>query len=231
LKSENINKISLGCFERAEGMVIVIDVIRAFTTAAFAFSCGIEKIYLVGTVKEAFDLYCKMPDSLLVGESEGHPVRGFHLSNSPSQINNVSLEVKKLIMRTSCGSQGIIKSKGADHLLACSFTNAHATLEHIRRLNPSNLTFVITNQDNGDEDLALADYLEKKLTQGNDVPILPFLERVKKSKLGRLLQKNASSFYPSTDLKAVLMANKFNFIMKISHVGKNFIMTNEFNKA
>ncbi len=226
-----INKVTLDQCERLKGMVIVIDVIRAFTTTAFAFSSGAEKIYLVSTIKEAFDLHHKIPDSLLVGEAEGHPVRGFHFNNSPSQIKNANLMGKELIMRTSCGSQGIIKSKAAGHLLACSFTNAYATLEHIRQINPNNLTFVITNQNNGDEDLALADYLEKKLTQKNDVSISPFLERVKKSNLGRLLQRNTSSFYPSTDLDTVIMANKFNFIMKVSHVGENFIMTNKFNKA
>jgi len=225
-----INKITLDQCEGIKGMVVVIDVIRAFTTAAFAFSAGVDKIYLVSTVEEAFALHHKISNSLLIGEVEGEPVEGFHYRNSPSQINKISLSGKKLIMRTSNGSQGIAKSKVADQLLACSFTNAHATLEYIRQINPNKLTFVITNQNNGDEDLALADYLEEKLTKDNDILISPFLERVKKSKLGSLLQRNESLFYPSSDLESVLMVNKFSFAMKVFCNEENFIMTTKFNK-
>jgi 2-phosphosulfolactate phosphatase len=37
----------------ATGVVVVIDVMRAFTTAAYAFAAGIREIELVATVEEA----------------------------------------------------------------------------------------------------------------------------------------------------------------------------------
>ena len=37
----------------ATGHVVVIDVLRAFTTAAYAFAAGIEEIELVATPEEA----------------------------------------------------------------------------------------------------------------------------------------------------------------------------------
>ena len=40
---------------------VVIDVCRAFTTAAFAFFAGAEKIFLVRTVQEAFKLKDDVP--------------------------------------------------------------------------------------------------------------------------------------------------------------------------
>ena len=40
----------------AEGVVVVIDVFRAFTTAAVAFSRGVEKIIMVAEVEEALRL-------------------------------------------------------------------------------------------------------------------------------------------------------------------------------
>ena len=53
------------------GVVIVIDVIRAFTNAAFAFSRGAKEIYPVSKVKEALQLKAQIPDSLACGEVGG----------------------------------------------------------------------------------------------------------------------------------------------------------------
>ena len=39
-----------------DGVVVVIDVLRAFTTAAFAFDRGADEILLVSTVEEAFEV-------------------------------------------------------------------------------------------------------------------------------------------------------------------------------
>lgn len=222
-----INKVSLNNCHEINGMVVVIDVIRAFTTAAFAFSVGVEKIYLVSKIEEAFDLQKKIPNSLLIGEIQGESVKGFHFRNSPSQISNMFLEGKQLIMRTSAGTQGVVKSGKADILLTCSFVNAQATLNYIKRLKPNKLTFVMTNQNNGDEDLALADYLEKCLVQKSCVSITPFLERVKNSKLAQLFKNNKSKLFPKADLEAVLKANCFSFIMKVFCKENNFIMISE----
>jgi 2-phosphosulfolactate phosphatase len=42
--------------EEAHGVVVVIDVLRAFTTAAYAFDRGAEKILPVSSIAEAFIL-------------------------------------------------------------------------------------------------------------------------------------------------------------------------------
>ena len=41
--------------------VEVIDVLRAFTTAAFAFAAGVREIVLVGAVEEALALRERLP--------------------------------------------------------------------------------------------------------------------------------------------------------------------------
>ena len=41
---------------QARGVVVVIDVMRAFTTAAYAFGAGVVEIDLVTTVEEALAL-------------------------------------------------------------------------------------------------------------------------------------------------------------------------------
>ena len=42
---------------KATGLVVVVDVIRAFTAAAFAFAGGADSIILVSTVDEAMALH------------------------------------------------------------------------------------------------------------------------------------------------------------------------------
>ena len=55
----------------ATGAVVAIDVIRAFTTAAFAFAAGARDIVLVGTVEEAFAQRERFPGALAMGEVDG----------------------------------------------------------------------------------------------------------------------------------------------------------------
>ena len=49
----NINIYQRQDSSKAEGLCVVIDVLRAFTTAAFAFAAGAEEIILAG-VSELF---------------------------------------------------------------------------------------------------------------------------------------------------------------------------------
>ena len=56
---------------QAEGTVVIIDVYRAFTTAAVAFSRGADKIILVAEIEEALELRRQGKGELCVGEVGG----------------------------------------------------------------------------------------------------------------------------------------------------------------
>jgi hypothetical protein len=66
-----IHHISREQAEQAEGIVVVIDVIRAFTVAAYAFAGGAQRLWLVRTVEEALALREREPGALLAGEIGG----------------------------------------------------------------------------------------------------------------------------------------------------------------
>jgi len=53
---------------QAKGVVIVIDVIRAFTVAGYAFEREANELWLVRTVEETRLLRRQEPDVLLIGE-------------------------------------------------------------------------------------------------------------------------------------------------------------------
>ena len=126
----------------ATDTVVAIDVCRAFTTAAYAFAAGAREIILVGRVEEALALRERMPGALVMGEVGGLPVEGFDFGNSPNELLGVDLADRRMIQRTSAGTQGVVRSKRARTLLASSFVCAGATARCIRQLAPENVTFV-----------------------------------------------------------------------------------------
>lgn len=220
------NRTSLETCENAVGFVIVIDVLRAFSTAAYAFAKGVNDIRLVSTIEDAFRLKENIPQSLIMGESEGLKVPGFDFGNSPPQFDKLSLEGKHLIQRTSSGTQGVVRSRNAEVLLAASFCNVGATSKYIAALSPPEVTFVITGLRPGgwgDEDAACADYMEALLI-GHEPDHSPYLQRVIDSPPGRLFQDPELVDYPLKDLEYCLAIDRFGFALPIRKQGEHLLM-------
>jgi len=213
-------RASLETCAQADGAVVAIDVLRAFSTAAYAFAAGIEAIILVSTVEEALALRQELSGSLVMGENFGLRIPEFDFGNSPPQFDGLDLSGRTLIQRTSAGTQGVVRSQKADPLLAASFCNARATAAFLHRAAPAELTFVITDSrpgGYGDEDAAFADYMEALLTGG--VPDLqPLLERVRNSKPGRQFTDPLSPDFPLQDLEYCLQVDRFAFAMLVERV-------------
>ena len=55
----------------ARGVTVVIDVFRAYSVESYAFAGGMERIYPVGNLEEAYQLKRQHPDFLLCGGREG----------------------------------------------------------------------------------------------------------------------------------------------------------------
>jgi 2-phosphosulfolactate phosphatase len=203
---------------RATGMVVVIDVIRAFTNAAFAFSRGAKEIYPVSTVEEAFKFKTEVPDSLACGEVGGMPPEGFDFGNSPTQTKTLDLDGCIIVQRTGAGTQGIVRSVNTDSMLAASLVVANATITHIRNLVPNCVTFVITGQigdERGDEDLACAEYFEA-LLRGHRPDPTPTIDRVYKSRDALFhLDPNLPEF-PKSDLDYCTNIDAFDFAMSVT---------------
>jgi len=202
----------------ATGVVIVIDVIRAFTNAAFAFSKGAKEIYPVSKVKDALQLKAQIPDSLACGEEGGLPPEGFDFGNSPTQTNLLDLSGRVIVQRTGAGTQGIVRSVNAEQMLAASMVVANATVRSVQKLDPGSVTFVITGQyapEHGDEDLACAEYLES-LLKGRQPDPAPYVERIIKSRDALLHLDPALPEFPLSDLEHCTSIDRFGFAMLVS---------------
>ena len=128
----------------AGGAVVVIDVLRAFTTAAYAFNSGAESIYLVSTVGEALAFKAEHPGSLAMGEERFLRPEGFDFSNSPAAVDETDLEGRTMVQRTTAGTQGMLGAAGADHLWAASLVCASATAAAVNSVEASAVTYVIS---------------------------------------------------------------------------------------
>lgn len=210
-------RTSLDSCDAAIDTVVVIDVLRAFTSAAYAFAAGAVSIALVGSVEDALTLKKKIPGSLIMGEVDGKKAEGFDFGNSPASFDNIDLKNRFMIQRTSAGTQGIIRCTRASILLAGSFCCASATAKYIQEKSPQKVTFVVTGnfaQGYGDEDAAFADYLEE-LLKGNKPQATPFINRVLNSSVGRIFKDPMRPEFPEKDLEYCTKVDCFNFVMHV----------------
>src|ERR1700747_1915921 len=112
---------------RATGTVAVIDVFRAFTTAAVALANGASRIVMVRTVEEALALREAGVGQVCMGEVRGRAPDGFDFGNSPFEISKVDFHGKTIIQRTSAGTQGIVAAGNrAVRFYAASLVTAEA---------------------------------------------------------------------------------------------------------
>jgi len=206
-------------------MVILIDVLRAFSTAAYAFSRGAKEILLVSTVDEALFLKSCIPNAKAMGEVGGLAPEGFDFGNSPTDIHKVDLSGITLIQRTGAGTQGAVRSRNAEVMLASSFVVAEATVRYISMLGSDEVTFVITGRfkDRGDEDLACAEYLES-LLRGLQPEPEPFVRRVFESRDALQHLDPAETGFPLSDLEYCSRIDKFDFAMPITREDGKLIM-------
>lgn len=152
----------------ASGVVVIVDVFRAFTTAAVAFSKGVEKIVLVAEVEEAIALRDQGVGDLCVGEVGGMRPDGFDFNNSPSELSAADIEGKTIIHSTRAGTVGMVAATRAEKLYGGSLAVASATVEVIRRQRPDLVTIVAMGSEGrirADEDEQCALFL-KNLCQG-----------------------------------------------------------------
>jgi len=213
----NFYYTNLDTCHTATGVVVVIDVIRAFTNAAFAFSRGAKVIHPVSGVDEALQLKSQTPNSLASGEVGGIAPEGFDFGNSPTQTNELDLSGKIIIQRTGAGTQGIVRSVNAEVMLATSLVVARATANYIQKLKPESVTFVITGEtfSGGDEDFACAKYLEA-LLEGRQPDPAPFIERVFSSRDALQHLDPLQTEFPLTDLDHCTAIDAFDFAMLVT---------------
>lgn len=206
----------------ATGIVLVIDVLRAFSTAAYAFSRGTKEIRLVSGIQEALDLKAKLANAKAMGEVGGLPPEGFDFGNSPTRILEQDLTGITLVQRTGAGTQGAVRAVNAKVMLATSFVVAQATMDYVLKLKPDEISLVITGGMGNDEDVACADFLEKRFV-GQQADEQTFIKRVYASR-DALEHMEEHPQFPYSDLDYCSRINAFDFALPIERKDGFLIM-------
>ena len=150
----------------AEGTAIIIDVFRAFTTAAVAFSRGAERIVLVAEVADALKLREEGHGDLCMGEVAGMRPDGFDFGNSPFELSQADVAGKRLIQSTRAGTVGVAAATNAEKIYAGSLVIAEATVKAILDEAPERVSVVAMGAEGkarADEDEQCALYLRNLL--------------------------------------------------------------------
>lgn len=204
----------------ARGDVVVIDVLRAFTTAAFAFGAGAKEIVLVATPEQAFELKKRFPRAKLAGEVGGKPIAGFDYPNSPGSIARASLGGRTLILRSSSGTQGVVRARAAERIWLGSLPVAGVTCELLRQTSGHVTLLAMGSQKgpDGPEDDACGDLLHALLEE-RDPELESVKQKIRASPAAQLALDPAVDWISPDDLECALDFDFFGFAMLVEREG------------
>lgn len=199
---------------KAKGLTVVIDVLRAFTTACFIISNDASKIIAIADLKLAYKLKQQHPNWLLIGERMGVKQAGFNFGNSPLEIKNVSFKNKTVILTTSLGTQAINLVSRASEIITGAFVNAQAVINYIKKKHPQHLSLVCTDAEfKDDEDIMLAKYIQGQL-KNNPLDFNQIKKHLQNHpQLKQFFVHPLSPTYPQ-DFRLALELDRFDFVLK-----------------
>ncbi|MFG2873739.1 2-phosphosulfolactate phosphatase [Streptomyces sp. NPDC048337] len=195
----------------APSVAVVVDVMRAFTVAAWAFAQGAEKIVLAESLDGALALKARHPD--WVALKDGAPAPGFDLVNSPGLLRSVDLGGRTVVQKTRAGTVGALAVKEASLVLCAGFVVAEATARLLGTRKSDSVTFVVTGEDGqADEDLACAQYIARRVTGAGTDPAW-FLRRAAESRAAAELAEGVRQGAHPDDVALCLELDRFSFAM------------------
>jgi len=200
----------------AEGSVVVIDVFRAATTAAYAAAGG-ARVVPVGEIAAALALRERHPDWLLAGERHGRDLPGFDFGNSPARIAAARLTGRTLVHTTHSGTQGLTSAAAAEEVLTGSLCNAAAIVRYLRRRSPAQVSLVRMGWEARErciEDDVCAEVLSARL-EGQDYDETGIEARLAAAPAAQKFFDPAASWAPEEDFAMCAGLDRFDFVLRL----------------
>lgn len=208
----HIDDLGSTCGLEDYDVAVVIDVIRAFTVAPWILRQGARRLLLAPNRDTALTAQrTAFADALLL--ADGPPDPHFDLPNAPGLVARFDLAGRTVIQTTGNGTRGAHAVASVATVLCASFVTAAATA---RALSGHDRVLLLTTE--GDEDLALADYLTA-CVRGREPDAQPYLDRVVRSDAGReCLERGRDERFPGVhpdDLARCLDLDAFDHALKL----------------
>ena len=122
-------------------IAVVIDVLRATTTIAWALKNGADSVEVFADLDLLREKALKWaPEKrVMLAERGGEKIDGFDLGNSPLTVTRQIVEGKRLFMSTTNGTKALQKVGNSQFLFSMALTNRKSVADKIISLNKSNI--------------------------------------------------------------------------------------------
>ncbi|NDD69180.1 MAG: 2-phosphosulfolactate phosphatase family protein [Synechococcaceae bacterium WB9_4xC_028] len=112
---------------------VVIDVLRATTTIAWALHNGAEAVQTFSDLDELRTAAAAWPagERLLVGERGGQKLEGFDLGNSPVAVVPELVQGKRLFMSTTNGTRSLQRVRDVARVFTAALPNRQAVADRL----------------------------------------------------------------------------------------------------
>lgn len=207
--------------QSARGLVVVIDVFRAFSLAAYAFARGAASIVPVASIEDARELKRRHPDWLLIGERHARPLPGFDSGNSPADLERSDLHGRTLIHTTHSGTQGLTAAKCAAEVITGALVNAGAIVRYIKSRAPETVTLVRMGheaRERCDEDDLCADLIAARL-RGEAFDVGQIRPRLRRASSAANFFDSACDWAPERDFELCTAVDAFDFVLPRDDTG------------
>ncbi|MBK0372987.1 2-phosphosulfolactate phosphatase [Streptomyces sp. RB110-1] len=192
-------------------VAVVVDVMRAYTVAAWAFARGAERIVLAGSLDDALALKARHPAWIAL--KDGAPAPGFDAVNSPGLLRTADLTGRTVVQKTTAGTVGALAVEGASLVLCAGFVVAEATARVLRWHGADEVTYVVTGEEGrAEEDLACAQYIAHRAAGGETDPA-SYLRRAATSRAAHELATGVRRGAHPEDVALCLELDRFPFAM------------------
>lgn len=201
-----------------KNIIVIIDVFRAFSTAAFVLARSPNLYFLTNSSSIISELANLYKNPILIGKAEIGQNVFYTIPNSPTRTKALAIEQRIILHRTEAGAKGILNAlqkNPANIVLAASFVNAKATAKYITTLPHKKVTLIPMGHEAVTpslEDNLCAEYIYG-LLKGKSVFLSANWPSIRKG-AGKYFFTDDQWQYPKQDFNLCLKPNQFNFAIQ-----------------
>jgi len=213
----------ISCFDfvagarAARGLVVVIDVFRAFSVEAYAFARGLKLSIPTAEIEVARQLKRENPNALLIGERHAKPLPGFDCGNSPTELERFDVIGRTLIHTTHSGTQGLANAAHADEVITGALVNAGAIVRYIEQRRPEQVSLVRMGheaRERCDEDDLCAELIGARL-RGEAFDVGSIRDRLRTANSAQKFFDPVCDWAPERDFELCTAVDLFGFVLRL----------------